>query len=577
MQTEDTLKEEGTCSWEWLTGEVLIYAGICLFSLVVHLAWLGFYPLRAAEAASALAAWRILHPGLPLPSAWSPLLVSADLASFGILQASDFTARLLPALVGISLPILPWFWRRQLGRIGAIAAAVILAISPAFLMFSRQADGVLLAGTLCAWSLTAGWQALAHHWSPGVTASAVLLGLALTAAPNTYTWLVSLVILGSLYYGRSTPLRRSELRLLFKPFASSRFWLALAASFLVGATAFLTNLGGLSQAVELPWRWLNGVTALQNPFGWDGIARNLVVYEPLVLALALGGAVVLAPHNPRGALWLSGWFLLSALLSWLFSAGNPSWITDMLWPLVILAAFGTQWLWGELTRNSRLDWIVLAALTALTGTAFLYLLEYVRVPDNSLLAYGGTCFALVILGWLGYRLWHEHAAARRVAILLIVALLLFYTIRADSALLYQTGSDPRESYVAQPSSLALRSVDTFIASNASHLWRDAHAASISYPPELDPILGWTLRDYKTALLDDGLVNTSDVLILPYQPGSSGPSGYVGQHFILRQQYLFSPLSLQDGMGWLLLRRQFGVLESEQIEVWLAVTQSTIQP
>ena len=52
---------------------------------------------------------------------------------------SDFTARLAPALMGTSMVALPYVLRAQLGRIAAFAAAVLLAIGPSYLYFSRFA------------------------------------------------------------------------------------------------------------------------------------------------------------------------------------------------------------------------------------------------------------------------------------------------------------------------------------------------------------------------------------------------------------------------------------------------------
>jgi predicted membrane-bound mannosyltransferase len=50
---------------------------------------------------------------------------------------NDATARIAPALFGIGIVGLPYFLRRELGRIGALIAALLLAISPSFVYFSR--------------------------------------------------------------------------------------------------------------------------------------------------------------------------------------------------------------------------------------------------------------------------------------------------------------------------------------------------------------------------------------------------------------------------------------------------------
>ncbi|HET8907152.1 MAG TPA: flippase activity-associated protein Agl23 [Ktedonobacterales bacterium] len=50
---------------------------------------------------------------------------------------NDATARILPAVFGIGIVALPLGLRRDLGRIGALIAALLLAVSPAFVYFSR--------------------------------------------------------------------------------------------------------------------------------------------------------------------------------------------------------------------------------------------------------------------------------------------------------------------------------------------------------------------------------------------------------------------------------------------------------
>ncbi|WIG58820.1 MAG: hypothetical protein OJF49_001567 [Ktedonobacterales bacterium] len=50
---------------------------------------------------------------------------------------NDTTARFVPALFGIGIVALPFWLRRELGRVGALVAAFLLAVSPSFVYFSR--------------------------------------------------------------------------------------------------------------------------------------------------------------------------------------------------------------------------------------------------------------------------------------------------------------------------------------------------------------------------------------------------------------------------------------------------------
>lgn len=78
-------------------------------------------------------------------------------AIFKVFGDSDYTSRLLPALFGIALVGLPFMLRRQLGNVGAMLAAGMLAVSPSILYFSRFARNDVyvlfftLAIAVCIW------------------------------------------------------------------------------------------------------------------------------------------------------------------------------------------------------------------------------------------------------------------------------------------------------------------------------------------------------------------------------------------------------------------------------------------
>ena len=71
--------------------------------------------------------------------------------------ASDYTARVLPAVFGGALVVLPAALRGRLGKSGALATAALLAFSPTLLYYSRFAreDIYFVAFTLalvvCMW------------------------------------------------------------------------------------------------------------------------------------------------------------------------------------------------------------------------------------------------------------------------------------------------------------------------------------------------------------------------------------------------------------------------------------------
>ncbi len=74
-----------------------------------------------------------------VPELHGPLQIMATAGVFKAFGDSDLAARLMPALFGVLLAALPFLFRRHIGRPGAIAAALLLAVSPTMIYYSRFA------------------------------------------------------------------------------------------------------------------------------------------------------------------------------------------------------------------------------------------------------------------------------------------------------------------------------------------------------------------------------------------------------------------------------------------------------
>ena len=71
------------------------------------------------------------------PMMHGPLLFHANAFFYAIFGVTDATTRMFPALIGIGIVMMPWFFRRWIGRTGALLAAFMLLISPSLLFHSR--------------------------------------------------------------------------------------------------------------------------------------------------------------------------------------------------------------------------------------------------------------------------------------------------------------------------------------------------------------------------------------------------------------------------------------------------------
>lgn len=124
-----------------LTVENLLYIGIAVLSVLLHMYDLGNRALHHDETLHAAYSWRIYQGGgyIHDPLLHGPFLYYFGALIYWLFGDNDFTARFGYALFGTVLVLLPWFVRRELGRVGALAASVYLLISPVFLYVGRFA------------------------------------------------------------------------------------------------------------------------------------------------------------------------------------------------------------------------------------------------------------------------------------------------------------------------------------------------------------------------------------------------------------------------------------------------------
>lgn len=97
------------------------------------------FAFKLANSPGAALGWPWIFGVDYVHSAWmhGPFQIEMAAAIFTLLGDSDFTSRLGYVLFGTALAGLPWLLRGHIGRRGALIAAVMLALSPALLYFSR--------------------------------------------------------------------------------------------------------------------------------------------------------------------------------------------------------------------------------------------------------------------------------------------------------------------------------------------------------------------------------------------------------------------------------------------------------
>src|SRR6266498_784838 len=122
-----------------ITNEVAIFAAILLFAVVTRFYNLGVRVMSHDESLHTYFSW-LLYRGQGYqhtPMMHGPWQFHWIALSYFIFGASDFTARIPAALFSIATVAMAWYWRRYLGKTGALIAAILMVVSPFMLYYGR--------------------------------------------------------------------------------------------------------------------------------------------------------------------------------------------------------------------------------------------------------------------------------------------------------------------------------------------------------------------------------------------------------------------------------------------------------
>src|SRR5579884_2115107 len=119
--------------------ELAAYCAIVLAGFLLRIWDVGARAMHHDESLHAYYAWRLyVGQGYTYdPLMHGPLQFEVVPLFYLLFGVSEFSARLLAVLLGTVLIALPYFLRRYLTRPGALLAAIMLAISPVMVYYSR--------------------------------------------------------------------------------------------------------------------------------------------------------------------------------------------------------------------------------------------------------------------------------------------------------------------------------------------------------------------------------------------------------------------------------------------------------
>jgi uncharacterized protein (TIGR03663 family) len=152
-------------------------------------------------------------------------------ATFTIFGDNDFTARLPAALFGSALVLMPFLLRDYLGRAGWLATAVLIALSPTLLYFSRFARGDIFVAVWTLAMVICIWRYMRDQSPSYLVALGLFLGLSFATKETTFITAVLFIAYLDVMVGLDVWRRWSD-----KPVSSVKRF-GLAAALIAGAWA----------------------------------------------------------------------------------------------------------------------------------------------------------------------------------------------------------------------------------------------------------------------------------------------------------------------------------------------------
>ncbi|MBI2867162.1 MAG: TIGR03663 family protein [Chloroflexi bacterium] len=179
-----------------ITPELLAYVALIAIGATLRFWDLGSRALHHDESLHAYYSWNMYqgHGYQHNPLLHGTFMYHFMALVYFIFGASDYTARIAPAMFGTALIILPYFLRGYLGRWGALAAAAFLTFSPSMLYFSRFAREDIFMAFFTLALVVFIWRYLAERKTTYLYWMAAVLALSFAVKETTF---ILIVIFGS--------------------------------------------------------------------------------------------------------------------------------------------------------------------------------------------------------------------------------------------------------------------------------------------------------------------------------------------------------------------------------------------
>lgn len=529
---------------------------------LLRLGALGWPPLPDPEAAEALATLsRNLARSPFWPSGVAGLGSSASYQSltgwvFSGFGPTDAAARVIPALFGVFIVLMPLLIRRRIGRSTALFLAAMLAISPTVTAVSRMAGGAALAVAGLGLTLAMALRGeSAEHDQQRWAWMGAGVGLALASGPTAITGLIGLAVAVAWWrWGGEAGNRLDRAALGVATLAGT-------VTFLAAATQLGSWLGGLSVAFMAPGQWLATWVQPGN-LPWASALALLPVYEPAALVLGVVGWA-LSVQGDKDLGKAAGIWAFTGLLLFVLRTGRTS--ADLVWVVVPLSYLGSVTMLHLVRALGDLSYgvtrhLMAVAFLLLGAFGYLQLAAYSAgltaggapkfVELGFVLTAVGFATALFILfgmTWSWSEAWQSLGSAAAVATLLLSFSAMWglnFSARAASGV---------ELWRPVSTTVDIRAMRKTLSELAVKQIGEPDGVPIGLGEAPPPSLVWAVRGFLKGTTTDQ--EAPAIVLLPDtgQPPTL-PAKYVGQKVDLEATWGWAGPFPPDAVAWWLQRK-----------------------
>ena len=543
--------------------EHALYALAFLFALFMRIILLGRLPLSDSEAYLALQALSLSEGGR-VNFGTQPAYILFTSVLFNIFNDTNFSARLLPAVIGSLVVFIPFGLRDKLGRTAALLAAFGLAFDPGLLALSRTADSRILA-------VVFGMYAVISFIARKPAMMGLYAALTVLSGPAAWNFIFVLVlgsawlILNQIGAGQGKDGRKISITRVWQsddmPFNYGNLLIWFGGVLVLGGTLFFTKPVGIVFAFNGLIEYLGG-WASSSQISLTAFLIALMVYELLPVVFGIWGGI-------RG--WVMSDAVDQILTRWL----GVALLVILLYPSHQIADLGLVnlilWLlagrhihrypfnfdkesipaWGQTVMTVVLlgfaAYHILGVANAIAGNTDRAALEWVGVVGAFLFIL--VIFAGVAWGW-GYQLGLRGFSW---AVLIMLAGFTFSSAWNAGGLGRNPGAELwRTSPLIKDADILLNTVESAsISSTGFSMQAEMRLVDVD-----SDALRWLLRNFPNHQFVRALPNsqTPAIVITNYQDQLALGAEYSGQDFSWQQMMNWQNIYPQDWIRWIMLRK-----------------------